>query len=351
MKGLSGEISLYIEIDFSQVMKLEMTNKIFTNKSCFMKLKVDKAQRFAKMRAHTATHLLHAELSNIFPNTKQAGSLVDDNLLRFDFQAERMLTNQELTIIEKNINDLILQALPVLNQEMSLEEAQKQGAKAFFEEKYGDTVRVISINTVPLIKGETGGSISTELCGGTHVENTRDIGSFVIVNQEAVASGIKRISAYTGPKVLERILEMRDVLHEVQNKLGVKAENQILDKIEKELKEKELMESKFESINTKLIIENLKSVESKSNKIFDKIINVSEIDSLKDISFKDVVFQAKGLFQNIDLIIYNNEGGFAIITSKSDSSAKTIAKDLDLRGGGSDLIVQGKDSKVLELFN
>ncbi|HRX63960.1 MAG TPA: hypothetical protein P5060_02550, partial [Candidatus Absconditabacterales bacterium] len=211
-----------------------------------MKLKVDKAQRFAKMRAHTATHLLHAELSNIFPNTKQAGSLVDDNLLRFDFQAERMLTNQELTTIEKNINDLILQALPVLNQEMSLSKAQELGAKAFFEEKYGDRVRVVSI-------GEHDHEIvSTELCGGTHVENTRDIGSFVIVNQEAVASGIKRISAYTGPKVLERILEQREILQEVQNKLGVKAENQILDKIEKELKEKELMESKFESINTKL---------------------------------------------------------------------------------------------------
>ncbi|HRX64303.1 MAG TPA: hypothetical protein P5060_04335 [Candidatus Absconditabacterales bacterium] len=84
--------------------------------------------------------------------------------------------------------------------------------------------------------------------------------------------------------------------------------------------------------------------------IFDKIINVSQENSLKDLSFKDIIFQAKGLFQDTNVVIYNNEGGFAIITSKSDSSAKTIAIDLGLKGGGSDLIVQGKDPKVLELF-
>ncbi len=309
-----------------------------------MKLKVDKAQRFAKMRAHTATHLLHAELSNIFPNTKQAWSLVDDNLLRFDFQADRMLTNDEISSIEKNINDLIYQALPVLNQEMSLVEAQKYWAKAFFEEKYGDRVRVVSIWE------HDHEIVSTELCGWTHVENTRDIWSFVIVNQEAVASGIKRISAYTGPKIFERILEMREVLHEIENKLWVKAENQILDKLEKELKEKEEMESKFLSINTKLIVENLKSAESKSNEVFDKIINVSDVASLKDLSFKDIIFQAKWLFQDIDVVIFNQEGGFAIMTPKSDSSAKIIAQDLWLQWGWSDLIVQWKDPKILELF-
>ncbi len=325
-----------------------------------MKLIVDPSQRFAKMRAHTATHLLHAELSKIFPNTKQAWSLVDDNLLRFDFQADRMLTNQELTTIEKNVNELIFQSLPVSNQEMSTEEAQKLWAKAFFEEKYGDKVRVVSIasHSEPTEGYKLDLSfhwewqvVSTELCWWTHVENTRDIWAFVIVNQEAVASGIKRISAYTWPKVFERILEQRDILQEIQNKLWVKAENQVLDKLDKELKEKEEMESKFESINTKLIIENLKSTNAKSNEIFDKIINVSQEDSLKELSFKDIIFQAKWLFQNIDVIIYNNEWWFAIITPKSDSSAKTIAQDLGLRWGWSDLIVQWKDPKILELFN
>ncbi len=307
---------------------------------------MDQAPRFAKMRAHTATHLLHAELTKVFPNTKQAWSLVDDNLLRFDFQADKMLTNQEIWEIEKNINNLIFKALPVLNKEMSIEDAQKTWAKAFFEEKYGNTVRVVSIKNTD----NTDEIISVELCGWTHVENTRDIGAFVIINQEAVASGIKRISAYTWPKVIERLQESKILLSQIADKLWVKAENQISDKLQKELNEKEELESQFESIKTKLIIENLKSADTKSNEIFDKIINVSKNSVLKDLSFKDIIFQSKGIFTDINIVIYNQDGWFAILTPKSDSSAKTIAQDLWLKWGWSDMIVQWKDIKILELF-
>lgn len=151
-----------------------------------MKLSVDPAQRYAKMRAHTATHLLHAELGQIFPDTKQAGSLVDSDLLRFDFYAERLLTPEELAQIEKRINQMIYLASDVQVQEMSIEEAGKLGAKMFFEEKYGDIVRVVSVkNTaIPTTFSDEnqhtsfapyGEIISVELCGGTHVSNTREI--------------------------------------------------------------------------------------------------------------------------------------------------------------------------------
>ncbi len=308
-----------------------------------MKLIVDQAPRFAKMRAHTATHLLHAELTKIFSNTKQAWSLVDDNLLRFDFQADKMLTNQEIWEIEKNINHLIFEALPVSNIEMSIEDAQKTWAKAFFEEKYGDTVHVVSI-------WEDKKMISVELCGWTHVENTRDIGAFVIINQEAVASGIKRIVAYTWPKVIERLQESKILLFQIADKLWVKAENQILDKLQKELNDKKELESQFESIKTKLIIENLKSAEFKSNEIFDKIINISENPALKDLSFKDIIFQSKGIFTDINIVVYNQDGGFAIMTPKSDSSAKIIAQDLWLKWGWNDMIVQWKDSNIFNIL-
>lgn len=336
-----------------------MTNHIFISRFRHMKLTVDQSTRFAKMRAHTATHLLHAELSKIFPNTKQAWSLVDDNLLRFDFQAERMLNNEELSTIEKNINNLINQALPVINKEMSIEDAQKTWAKAFFEEKYGDSVRVVSIVCHPeFVEGYKLDSslhskwqvVSVELCGWTHVTNTRDIWAFVIVNQEAVASGIKRISAYTWPKVLERLRETKDILTQVASKLWVKAENQILDKLEKELKYKEELDSKFESIKTKLIIENLKSANSKSNETFDKIINVSQNLVLKDISFKDIIFQSKWVFENQNIAIFNEEGWFAILVSKENNSAKYIAEDLWLKWGWSEFIVQWKDPNILNIF-
>lgn len=332
-----------------------------------MKLIVDPSQRFAKMRAHTATHLLHAELTKIFSNTKQAWSLVDDDLLRFDFHADRMLTVQELQQIEENINNTIYQSLLVSCNEMSLEDAKKTWAKAFFDEKYWDKVRVVSIACHPefavprwtaVVEGYKLDSslhsewrvVSVELCWWTHVTNTKDIWAFVIVNQEAVASGIKRISAYTGPKVLERLRETREILLQVEEKLWVKAENQILDKLEKELREKEEMNSRFESINTKLIIDTLKSWNYPSNEIFDKIINISNNSILKDLQFKDIVFQAKWTFLDLDIIIFNNDWWFAIITSKQDSSAKIITQDLWLKWWWSDTTVQWKDSKVLELF-
>lgn len=315
-----------------------------------MKLIVDQAPRFAKMRAHTATHLLHAELAKIFPNTKQAGSLVDDNLLRFDFQADKMLTNQELLDIEKNINNLINQALPVSNIEMPIEDAKKTWAKAFFEEKYGDTVHVVSIKKTNIDSNDEEEIISVELCGWTHVENTRDIWAFVIINQEAVASGIKRIIAYTWPKVIEKMQESKILLSQIAYKLWVKAENQISDKLEKEVKEKEELESQFKSIKTKLIIENLKSADSKSNEIFDKIINVSQNPVLKDLSFKDIIFQSKWIFKDFDIAIYNQDWWFAILTPKLDSSAKIIAQDLWLKWGGNDMIVQWKDLNILNIL-
>lgn len=127
-------------------------------------LVVDSIQRYAKMRAHTATHLLHAQLAAIFPQTKQAGSLVDEDYLRFDFYADTALTEEQIDRIEQNINTQITQALPVDIQEISYDAAIQAGAKAFFEDKYGDTVRVVSIGSQ---KQEASSQklISIELCG------------------------------------------------------------------------------------------------------------------------------------------------------------------------------------------
>jgi alanyl-tRNA synthetase len=117
-----------------------------------MKAVVNTAQRRAKMRAHTATHLLHYLLDTTLGGTKQAGSLVDDDYLRFDFATKQALTDQQILDIETTINHIIIQSLPVMVKEMSYDEATKTGAKAFFEDKYGDLVRVVSIQS-PLTRG------------------------------------------------------------------------------------------------------------------------------------------------------------------------------------------------------
>ena len=116
---------------------------------------------------------------------------MDEDFLRFDFAAKKPLNDETLRNIEQKINKRIFQALPVHIEEMSYDQAIQKGAKAFFEDKYGDIVRLVSI------QGENTDLKSLELCGGTHVNNTKNIGSFTIISQEAVASGVRRISAIT----------------------------------------------------------------------------------------------------------------------------------------------------------
>jgi alanyl-tRNA synthetase len=248
-------------------------------------------------------------------------------------------------------------ACDVKVEELPIAEASKLWAKMFFEEKYWDIVRVVQVMNKELpqeMKNDDNVEyfksfwerLSMEFCGWTHVSNTKEIWSFVIINQEAVASGIKRITAYTGPKVIERLQEIKGTLRQVEEKLWVKAENQILDKLEKELKEKEEMNSKFESINTKMIIDSLKSWDYKSNETFDRIINVSDNSILKDLSFKDITFQCKTVFEWLDIVVFNNDWWYAIITNKKN--AQEIAKNLWVRWWWNANIVQWKDPKILE---
>jgi len=153
--------------------------------------RVDAQRRTAIMNNHTATHLLQAALRNVLgPHVRQLGSMVSDEKLRFDFSYQKALTDTEKNEIERAVNAMISGAAPVSVDEMPIEEAKKRGALAFFGDRYGSTVRVVSIGTV-----------SKELCGGTHVSDTRSIGSFLITSESSIASGIRRIEAVTGDAV------------------------------------------------------------------------------------------------------------------------------------------------------
>ena len=202
-----------------------------------MKLIVDQCQRYAKMRAHTATHLLHTELAKIFKTTKQAWSLVDEDYLRFDFNADRLLSPEEIHEIEKNINQMIYDAYMVEVKEVSYNDAIALWAKAFFEDKYGDIVRLVRVFT------HSDEIVSIELCGWTHVSNTKDIWCFAILGQEAVASWVKRITAVVWPKVALRINEIQGVLDVTVEKLWIKTATQLADKLDKTLKEYDEMKS------------------------------------------------------------------------------------------------------------
>lgn len=171
---------------------------------------VDVHKRDATRRNHTATHLLHAALKEVLgSHVKQAGSVVAPNYLRFDFTHYQPMTVAEIEEIEDLVNRHILENHPVNTALMSIEEAMHSGAVALFGEKYGSDVRVLSVGD---------GLFSKELCGGTHVRATGDIGSFKITADEAIASGVRRIRAITG---LDSFARLRDDEKLIDRSLGV----------------------------------------------------------------------------------------------------------------------------------
>ena len=149
---------------------------------------VDKEKRESIRRNHTATHLLHEALSQVLgSHVRQAGSLVNEALLRFDFTHFESMTREQIAAVEDMVNRQILKNIPLETIESDLEQAREMGAKALFDEKYGDIVRVVRIK-----------DFSTELCGGLHVDATGDIGAFKIIKEEGIGSGTRRITALTG---------------------------------------------------------------------------------------------------------------------------------------------------------
>ena len=167
--------------------------------------------RKAIMRNHTAAHLLQAALRDVLgTHVEQAGQLVDANEVRFDFTHFTGMTGEELKAVEEKVNEEILNATEMLIKEMPIDEAKAMGAMALFGEKYGDVVRVVKA-----------GDFSTELCGGTHVDNTGKIGLFKIVSESSVAAGVRRIQAVTGKNVLKYIEEKSELLYSVAESFKV----------------------------------------------------------------------------------------------------------------------------------
>nr|MDE5994002.1 alanine--tRNA ligase [Oscillospiraceae bacterium] len=163
---------------------------------------IDADTRKSVMRNHTSAHILQATLRKLLgTHVEQAGQLVNAEEMRFDFSHFSALTSEELKAVEDGVNSIIFASLPVTTDEMNIEDAKKQGAMALFSEKYGDVVRVVKV-----------GDYSTELCGGTHVKNTSEIGLFKITSESSVAAGVRRITAVTGKGVLEYINKNNELI-------------------------------------------------------------------------------------------------------------------------------------------
>lgn len=184
-------------------------------------LDIDHKRRYAVEKNHTATHLLHAALHNIIgEHATQAGSLNEEEFLRFDFTHFEAVTVDELRRIEEEVNQQIWKALAITTTETDVETAKSMGAMALFGEKYGKTVRVVQI-----------GDYSVELCGGTHLSNTSEIGLFKILKEEGIGSGTRRILAVTGQQAFECFRKQEDALKEIAHTLKAPQMDQVPAKV------------------------------------------------------------------------------------------------------------------------
>ena len=204
---------------------------------------VNTQRRLAIMRNHTAAHLLQAALRQVLgTHVEQAGQLVNEAHVRFDFTHFSAMTVEELAKVEALVNEEILKAVPVTMKEMPIEEAKKLGAMALFGEKYGDIVRVVSVED----------GFSREFCGGTHMDNTSRLGLFKIVSESSVAAGVRRIEGVTGNGVLAMFASALGSIHETAAALKVNNTAQLAEKarqLSEELKEKDRT---IENLNAKL---------------------------------------------------------------------------------------------------
>ena len=257
--------------------------------------KIDVARREAIRRNHTAAHLLQAALRQVLgTHVEQAGQLVNENAVRFDFTHFSALTAEEIAQVETLVNTAILDGIVVDNREMPIDEAKALGAMALFGEKYGDVVRVVKA-----------GEFSTELCGGTHVDNTGKIGLFRIISESGIAAGTRRIEAYTGFNVVNLINHYKSLLVDTAATLKIGNIEDVATKAAATVKQMKEDSKKIESLEAKLA----------SGKLTDLMANAADIKGVKVATAKFDGTAPDELRKMIDTIKAENDDAVAVLAA------------------------------------
>jgi alanyl-tRNA synthetase len=328
---------------------IHLSEKLPANPAATMTAVVIRNLRSDTANNHTATHLLHYALRKILGNhVEQKGSLVSPDYLRFDFSHFQKVTDKELVEIEKIVNQKIRENIPSDIHEMPLKEAQKLGAMALFGEKYGETVRVVKF-------GE-----SVELCGGTHVSSTGQIGYFKIISESAIAAGVRRIEAITGTRFDEYLSSRENLFRQIsvilKNPQNLeKAVQNLMDENTALHKQVELLSrEKLNRLKKKL----LDKIQQKNNiNLIAERIEADSTDMIRDLSF-----QLKNQVDNLYLVIGANIDGKANLTMMiSDNLVREknlnashilreAAKEIDGGGGGQPFFATagGKNTKGID---
>lgn len=333
---LKGEVFYHL----GKILKGEL------KKDSLVTARVDKAGRLDIMRHHTATHLLQSSLREILgKHISQAGSFVSRHSLRFDFTHPKALTQDEILKIQNLVNHKIFENLKVVIKEMSLEEAKKRGALAFFGEKYAKIVRLVEIN-----------DFSKELCGGTHVKSTKEIESFIIVSESAIGAGLRRIEAMAGNQaLLDDYLVKEEILKELSNELKcnsfslplklkdlkeeLKFSQKKIEELKKNLayyKSEDLIKDSEKIKETNLISAFLENSDTQDLKLI--------IDSIKSSLNSAIVILAGGKPEQLNFLAYLSQDliakGFSAKVLLGEFSAylggKSGGRDDQAQGGGGD---------------
>ncbi len=307
---------------------------------------VDKPSRGATMRNHTATHLLHAALRQVLgQHVKQAGSVVEPGRLRFDFSHYAAMTEDELREVETIVNQQIMANTEVKTDVMDLEHALATGAMALFGEKYGDNVRVVSIP-----------DFSRELCGGTHVKRTGDIGLMKIIYEGSSAAGVRRIEAVTGEGALERFQSATGQLNKFGKLLNT-SETGVLDQVEKLLEQQKTLERQVDQLKTQVAHN---QIEKLSGRKFGAVtVLVERVEGLDSKQLRSMADELRNKWGSavIMLASVNGENVSIISAVSKDLTAKVqagklvgdVAKAIGGKGGGRPDMAEGagKDAAAL----
>ena len=272
--------------------------------------RVERPLRESTMRNHTATHLLHAALRNVLgTHVKQAGSVVDPDRLRFDFTHYTALDSAELAQVERLMNQEIIANVEVHTDVMDIEQALSTGAMALFGEKYGEHVRVVSID-----------HFSKELCGGTHVRRTGDIGLCKIVYEGSISAGVRRIEAITGEAALRKFQETIDSLHRVAEIVHA-PEADVIGQLEKLQEDKKALEKRVEQMKDKLAHAQMLELDGQAREVKGVKVLAAQVMGMDRAQLRTIVDSLRNKWKS----------GIVVVASAEDSNVAIITgvtKDL-----------------------
>ena len=307
---------------------------------------VDADTRRAIMRNHSCVHLIQAALRKVLgTHVEQAGSYVDAEKLRFDFSHFSAMTSEELEQVETLVNREILEALPVTVINTTLDEAKKMGAMALFGEKYGDEVRVVKM-----------GDFSTELCGGTHVSNTANIGLCRILTESSAAAGVRRIEATTGLNIIKLIHLSQNMMEQVADTLKTNAPA-VIQRVEQLMNENRELQQKLDALNSQMAASRVGDLISKAKSVNGVRVLTAAFENMNADELRKIGDELKEKFQDVVAVLSVKNGdklNFLAVSGKdaigkgfkAGDIVKKIAQIAGGNGGGrpDSAMAGGKDA-------